>query len=134
GRRARLREPPMSVHAPAGAAAGTRRPLVAVAGNPNTGKTTLFNRLTGSDQKVANYTGVTVDRHVAHMHLSGGREVRVLDVPGTYSLSARSREEEIAIQSIAGLGGEDLPDLVVLVVDATQLSRNLYMALQILEL
>lgn len=124
----------MSPTAPAATAAGPRTPLVAVAGNPNTGKTTLFNRLTKSDRKVANYPGITVDRHEGRMRLAGGREIAVLDVPGTYSLSARSREEEIAIQSIAGLDGETVPDLVVLVVDATQLSRNLYMALQVLEL
>jgi len=124
----------MRAQSPAALAAGPRTPLVAVAGNPNTGKTTLFNRLTKSDQKVANYPGVTVDRHVGRMRLASGLQISVLDVPGTYSLSARSREEEIAIQSIAGLGGEALPDLVLLVVDATQLSRNLYMALQILEL
>ncbi len=118
----------------AGLAAGTRAPLVAIAGNPNTGKTTLFNRLTKSNAKVANYPGVTVDRHEGKLTLPGGREITALDVPGTYSLSARSREEEIAIQSIAGLDGQPVPDLVVLVVDATQLSRNLYMALQILEL
>jgi len=118
----------------AGVAAETRPPLVAIAGNPNTGKTTLFNRLTKSNAKVANYPGVTVDRAEGRLRLPSGREIAVLDVPGTYSLSARSREEEIAIQSIAGLDGEHVPDLVVLVVDATQLSRNLYMALQILEL
>ncbi len=123
----------MSSRMAATPAAESRMARIAVAGNPNTGKTTLFNRLTGSDQKVANYPGVTVDRHAGRMRLPSGREISVLDVPGTYSLSARSREEEIAIQSVAGLDGEEQPDLVVLVVDATQLSRNLYMALQILE-
>ncbi|MBL8862308.1 MAG: ferrous iron transport protein B [Planctomycetes bacterium] len=123
----------MSAEAPAGPAR-TRLPLVALAGNPNTGKTTLFNRLTRSDRKVANYPGITVERHEGELRLPGGRTVRVLDVPGTYSLSARSREEEIAIDSVAGLRGEPEPDLVVLVADATQLSRNLYMALQVLEL
>ena len=114
--------------------AGTRLPVVAIAGNPNTGKTTLFNRLTGSDHKVGNYPGVTVERHTGSLRLASGRTIEVVDVPGTYSLSARSREEEIAIQVIAGLPPHAPPDLVVLVVDATQLSRNLYMALQILEL
>lgn len=123
----------MSLRPAAGTATENRMQRIAVAGNPNTGKTTLFNRLTGSDQKVANYPGVTVDRHAGRMRLPGGSEIEVLDVPGTYSLSARSREEEIAIQSIAGLDGEEQPDLVVMVVDATQLSRNLYMALQVIE-
>jgi ferrous iron transport protein B len=111
-----------------------RRPLVVVAGNPNTGKTTVFNRLTGAEYKVANYPGVTVERHSATLALPGGAVVDVLDVPGTYSLSARSREEELAIQTVAGLEPFESPDLVVLVADATQLSRNLYMVLQVLEL
>jgi ferrous iron transport protein B len=111
---------------------GDRPALVAIAGNPNVGKTSVFNRLTGSSQKVTNYPGVTVERFEGS--LLGGGSVRVLDVPGTYSLSARSPEEEIAIRAIAGLAEEDCPDLVVVVVDATQLSRNLYLALQIREL
>jgi ferrous iron transport protein B len=113
---------------------GDRAALVAIAGNPNVGKTSVFNRLTGSKQKVTNYPGVTVERFEGSLPLQEGGQVRVIDVPGTYSLSARSREEEIAIRAIAGLGGEEQPDLVVLVADATQLSRNLYLALQIQEL
>jgi len=105
-----------------------------MAGNPNTGKTTLFNRLTGSEQKVANYPGVTVERHSAVLTLGDGRKIDLVDVPGTYSLSARSREEELAIQTLAGIGPFEVPDLVVLVADATQLSRNLYLVLQVLEL
>jgi ferrous iron transport protein B len=124
----------MTVPTAADRRAPVRRPLVVVAGNPNTGKTTVFNRLTGSDQKVANYPGVTVERNKALLTLRDGRAADVLDVPGTYSLSARSREEELAIQTIAGLAPFEAPDLVVLVADATQLSRNLYMTLQVLEL
>src|SRR5205085_7635195 len=84
---------------------GTQRalPLVAIAGNPNTGKTTLFNRLTGADHKVGNYPGVTIERHFGRIALPGGRAAQLVDVPGAYSLSARSREEEIAIQAVAGL-------------------------------
>jgi ferrous iron transport protein B len=106
--------------------------LVAIAGNPNVGKTSIFNWLTGSQQKVTNYPGVTVERFESR--LKGSDSIQVLDVPGTYSLSARSVEEEIAIRSIAGLSDVRRPDLVVLVVDATQLSRNLYLALQVREL
>ncbi len=116
------------------ARAGSKLPVVAIAGNPNTGKTTVFNRLTGSDQKVGNYPGVTVERHSGRLELPGGRAIELVDIPGTYSLSARSREEEIAIQAVAGLAPLDPPDAVVLVVDATQLSRNLYLVLQVLEL
>ncbi len=121
-----------STHAPA--ATARRRPLVAVAGNPNTGKTTLFNRLTGSDLKVSNYPGVTVESHTGSLALPSRTIVDLMDVPGAYSLSARSREEEIAMCAIAGLAGLPMPDVVLLVVDATQLSRNLYLALQVIEL
>jgi ferrous iron transport protein B len=115
-------------------ATARRRPLVAVAGNPNTGKTTLFNRLTGSDLKVSNYPGVTVESHTGSLALPSRTIVDLMDVPGAYSLSARSREEEIAICAIAGLAGLPTPDVVLLVVDATQLSRNLYLVLQVIEL
>jgi ferrous iron transport protein B len=125
-------EPSPAAASAAGAALA--RPLVAIAGNPNTGKTTVFNRLTGSDQKVGNYPGVTVERHSGTLTLASGVSVEILDVPGAYSLSARSREEELAIQTVSGFAPFDAPDLVVVVVDATQLSRNLYLVLQIIEL
>ncbi len=107
---------------------------IALAGNPNTGKTSLFNCLTGSDQKVGNYPGITVDRHTGYLDLPKAGRVELVDVPGCYSLSARSPEEQIAINTLAGLGSQGSPDVVVLVVDATQLRRNLYLALQVLEL
>jgi len=110
------------------------RAVVAIAGNPNCGKTTLFNALTGANAKVGNYPGVTVERREGSVHLPGGREVLVLDIPGTYSLSARSAEEQIAITAIAGLAPYTEPDAVIVVVDGTQLARNLYLALQVLEL
>jgi len=106
---------------------------IALAGNPNTGKTTLFNRLTGGHAKVGNYPGVTVERHTGRLVLERSGPVEVLDVPGTYSLSARSEEEQIAIQAIAGLHPLERPDVVVLVADATQFARNLYLALQVIE-
>jgi ferrous iron transport protein B len=106
---------------------------VALAGNPNTGKTTLFNRLTGSHARVGNYPGVTVESETGELRLPGLGEVRLMDVPGTYSLSARSAEEHIAIQAIAGLSPMERPDAVVIVADATQLTRNLYLVLQVIE-
>jgi ferrous iron transport protein B len=124
----------MSSAPQAALATARKRPLVAVAGNPNTGKTTLFNRLTGSDLKVSNYPGVTVESHSGSLELPSRTVVELMDVPGAYSLSARSREEEIAIHAVAGLAGLPTPDVVVVVIDASQLSRNLYLALQVIEL
>ena len=112
----------------------TSQILIALAGNPNTGKTSLFNRLTKSDQRVGNYPGITVDRHSGHFVLPEAGTVEALDIPGNYSLSARSVEEQIAIGALSGLPPYPAPDVVVLVVDATQLSRNLYLALQVIEL
>ena len=109
-------------------------PLIAIAGNPNTGKTTLFNALTGKTAKVGNYPGITVDRYEGAARLPDGRIARILDVPGTYSLSARSEEERIALGAIAGLGQHERPDAIIVVLDATHLSRNLYLAMQIAEL
>ncbi|MBI4820777.1 MAG: ferrous iron transport protein B [Deltaproteobacteria bacterium] len=108
------------------------RKIVALAGNPNSGKTTLFNRLTGLNQKVANYPGVTVEKKWGSANLHG-KAVRVVDVPGTYSLVSRSREEAIAFEVVTGKQ-EQAPAVIVLVVDASNLSRNLYFALQVLEL
>ena len=107
-------------------------PRVAIAGNPNTGKTTLFNRLTGLNARVGNYPGVTVERESGRL-LLGDKAVEVIDIPGTYSLTARSAEEQIAIAAICGLHPLERPDAVVLVVDATQLTRNLYLVLQVIE-
>lgn len=112
--------------------AATRR--VVLAGNPNTGKTTLFNQLTGSRGRVGNYPGVTVERHYGKISLPDLTEAELLDSPGAYSLSARSADEQIALGAIAGLPPSTRPDLVVVVLDSTQLSRNLYLAVQIIEL
>ena len=106
---------------------------IAIAGNPNTGKTTLFNRLTKSNAKVGNYPGITVEAESGTLDLPRSGRVTMLDVPGTYSLSARSAEEQVAIQAIAGLHPLEQPDAVLLVVDGTQLTRNLYLALQVIE-
>jgi ferrous iron transport protein B len=107
-----------------------RRPLVAVGGNPNVGKTTLFNVLTGSRARVGNYPGVTVEKRIGEVAAPGIGAVDVVDVPGTYSLVARTGEEQIALDSLLGLEGENRPDVVVLCVDATQLVRGLYLVLQ----
>src|SRR5512146_2600464 len=96
---------------------------IAVAGNPNCGKTTLFNALTGLRHKVGNYPGVTVEKREGTV--LGEASLRLLDLPGTYSLSARSPDEEIARDVLLGrLQDTPRPDAVLIVVDATNLERN----------
>jgi ferrous iron transport protein B len=110
----------------------TRTPLIALLGNPNCGKTALFNRLTGSRQKVANYAGVTIERKEGSFTLPGGRPLRVLDLPGAYSLSAHTPDEAITRDVVAGLrAGEQAPDAVVCVVSAVNLRLNLRLVLEI---
>ncbi len=106
--------------------------LVALVGNPNCGKTALFNLLTGSRQKVANYAGVTVERKEGRLFDCAGKVVRVLDLPGTYSLHPRSPDERVTCDVLSGqAAGEKRPDLVVCVVDATNLRRNLRLVLAV---
>ena len=107
-------------------------PLMALVGNPNCGKTALFNLLTGSRQKVANYAGVTVERKEGRFVTASGKTIRVLDLPGAYSLYPRSPDERITCEVLLGrAAGERRPDLVVSVVDATNLRRNLRLALAV---
>ena len=106
---------------------------IALAGNPNAGKTTLFNSLTGLKQKVANYPGVTVERKEGNWKI-GERNASLIDLPGLYSLDATSLDEQIARDIITGEQiGVAKPDVIVAVVDATNLERNLYLVTQIFE-
>ncbi|HEX8521721.1 MAG TPA: ferrous iron transport protein B [Tepidisphaeraceae bacterium] len=108
---------------------------VALAGNPNCGKTTIFNALTGLRQKVANYPGVTVEKKSGRCKLPGDRWIDVIDLPGTYSLISRSPDERVAMEVLRGLRKETAaPDVVVVVVDASNLQRNLYLVSQLIEL
>ena len=101
-------------------------PCIALVGNPNCGKTALFNLLTGSRQKIANYAGVTVERKEGRLTSPAGRRMQVLDLPGAYSLHPRTPDEAVTCDYILGrLPGEVPPDLIVAVVDATNLSRHL---------
>ncbi|MBW1788492.1 MAG: ferrous iron transport protein B [Deltaproteobacteria bacterium] len=108
---------------------GSDKITVALAGNPNAGKTSVFNALTGARQHVGNYPGVTVEKKEGRAFIDG-REVHVVDLPGTYSLTAYSLEELVARDFIMG----ERPDVVIDVVDSSNLERNLYLAIQLLEL
>jgi ferrous iron transport protein B len=109
-----------------------RTPTIALVGNPNTGKTTLFNALAGMRQRVGNYPGVTVEKKTGRMwHDAIGFDV--IDLPGTYSLAPRSPDEMVAVDVILGRQrGEARPDVVVTIVDGSNLERNLYLTTQVL--
>ena len=102
---------------------------IALAGNPNCGKTTMFNNITGAKQHVGNYASVTVEKKEGHTNFDG-HELLFIDLPGTYSLTARSLDELVARNVIVN----DNPDVIVNVLDASNLERNLYLAAQLLEL
>ena len=126
---------PAAAHQKHPARHGTARPLrVALVGNPNSGKSTLFNALTGMRQRVANFPGVTVE-HAEGAYEHEGARFTVLDLPGTYSVSPQSPDEVIALDVLHGRGRDLAPaDVIVVVVDAANLERNLFFATQILEL
>ncbi|MBL8317719.1 MAG: ferrous iron transporter B [Burkholderiaceae bacterium] len=105
---------------------------VALVGNPNCGKTALFNRLTGARQKVANYAGVTVERKTGVARLPDGRSLAIVDLPGTYSLTAATPDEQVAVEVVEGRRTDEArPDVVVAVVDATNLRMNLRLVLEL---
>ena len=107
---------------------------IALVGNPNTGKSTLFSALVGTHQRVGNYPGVTVEKRTGECHLDGG-PVTLIDIPGLYSLSPRSRDELVAVEVLMGrLDGDGPVDAVLSIVDASNLERNLYLLSQVLEL
>src|SRR5260370_24328481 len=107
-------------------------PYFALVGTPNSGKTALFNALTGSRQKVANYPGVTVERKQGVFVTTLGRQVSLVDLPGTYSLRGRSPDEEITRDMVLGrTPGEALPDLVLCVADATNLRLTIRLVLEL---
>ena len=109
-------------------------PTIALIGNPNTGKTSLFNALTGEKQRVGNYSGVTVEKKSGLWKLDKATPVTVIDLPGTYSLSAETIDERIAVDVLSGNVSGAKPDLIIVVVDAENLQRNLYLASQASEL
>ena len=102
---------------------------IALTGNPNSGKTTLFNKITGANQHIGNWPGVTVEKKEG-FRVYKGYELKVVDLPGTYSLTAHSIDEIIARNFLI----DEKPDVVVNIVDASNLERNLYLSLQLLEM
>ena len=124
------------IRVPANEIATRRGPeaRVAVVGNPNSGKSTLFNRLTGLKQRIANYPGVTVERHVGILSYDD-KQTELIDLPGTHSLRAHSIEERIAVDVILGrLDDTALPDGILAVLDATNLYQGLFLLQQLAEL
>src|SRR5215468_5041147 len=108
---------------------------IAMVGNPNAGKSALFNALTGARQKVGNYPGVTVERHAGRMALPDGRPVEMVDLPGAYSLDAASPDEAVTRDVLLGRQqGERQPDALIIVLDASNLDNHLRFCLQLIEL
>ena len=123
----------ITITAPPSAAGRTH--IVALVGPPNSGKTTLFNRLTGLRQKVANFPGVTVEHHKGKLSLPSGRDCELVDLPGVYSLNPRSEDERVTRDVLAGqMKGIPKPDAVLLILDCTNLARHLLLAAPILSL
>src|SRR3954452_4157834 len=102
---------------------------VAIVGPPNSGKSTLFNRLTGLRQKVANFPGVTVEHHIGYIRNQQGKEVALIDLPGVYSLTPKSEDERVTVDVLNGdIPGMPKPDAIILILDATNLNRHLVLA------
>jgi len=107
---------------------------VALVGNPNTGKSTLFNRLTGLNQKIGNFPGITVDKKTGFMKLAGSKAAEIIDLPGTYSLYPKSSDESIVFQVLADKHNNSHPDVIVLIADASNLKRNMLLYSQVADL
>ena len=107
---------------------------VALIGNPNTGKTSIFNSLTGLNQKIANYPGVTVEKKEGVCKLDRGVKAHIYDLPGTYSLNASSIDENIVVEMLLNKKHKDYPDLAIIVSDVENLKRNLVLFTQVKDL
>lgn len=107
---------------------------IALIGNPNSGKSSLFNLLTGLRQTVSNFPGVTVDKKIGSINLSDGRQVKVIDLPGLYSMHPNSSDEKVVVNILSNNNDENYPDLVIYVADASNLERHLLLATQIIDL
>ena len=113
----------------------SRHRTAALVGNPNAGKSALFNALTGARQKIANYPGVTVERKAGRLTLPSGEPLELIDLPGSYSFDAASPDEDVTRKVVHGeFEGEALPEVLVLVLDAANLEQHLVFAQEVLEL
>ena len=130
--------PTVSCHAvarPRDESLGTAYRTIAVVGPPNSGKTTLFNRLTKLRQKVGNFPGVTVEHHTGYVRDANGKEVALIDLPGVYSLTPKSEDEKVAIDVLTGqMPGTPRPDAVILVLNSTNLHSHLVLAARVIAL
>ena len=107
---------------------------IALAGNPNSGKTTLFNALTGLKQKVGNYPGITVEKKVGKAKFPNELDAEIIDLPGTYSLFPKSMDEKVAQQILCNDEEVDYPDVTVIIADATNLRRSIFLLTQVIDL
>lgn len=107
---------------------------IALVGNPNCGKTSLFNALTGLNQRVGNFAGVTVDKKTGRTGLPGGDEVHIIDLPGTYSLYPKSNDEQVVFDVLLDAANPETPDMAIVIADAAALKRNLLLCTQIMDL
>lgn len=112
----------------------TNLKTIALVGNPNSGKTSLFNQLTGLNQKVGNFPGVTVDKKTGICNLDSRNKVSIVDLPGTYSLYAKSSDEQVVTDILTDPGNDNFPDLLVVIIDASNIKRNLLLLTQCIEL
>jgi len=111
-----------------------KRTKVALIGNPNSGKSSLFNILTGLRQSVSNFPGVTVDKKIGTAILDNDTKISIIDLPGLYSMHPNSSDEKLVVNVLTNQEGENYPDLVIYVADATNLERHLLLATQIIDL
>jgi ferrous iron transport protein B len=112
----------------------TRAYNIALVGNPNSGKSSLFNALTGLNQKVGNFPGVTVDKKTGKSRIADGLEANIIDLPGTYSLYPKSADEQVTYEVLLNSDNANRPDLVIVIADASNLKRNLLFCTQIMDL
>jgi ferrous iron transport protein B len=108
--------------------------IVALVGNPNSGKTSLFNQLTGLNQKIGNYPGVTVDKKSGTMVLPNGKKAEVIDLPGAYSIYPRSDDERVVFDVLNSMNNDEKPNVVIVIADAVNLKRNLLLFTQLYDL